>query len=92
MLDRGGINHRGTVRATGVAKNTITKLLVDLGDACSYAANELVVDVEARRVQCDEIWSFCYSKAKNVPEDHRGEFGRQAHRLVQRIRAWRDSN
>jgi len=70
-----GMSIRGTVRATGVAKNTITKLLVDLGDACSYAANELIVDVPAERVQCDEIWSFCYSKQKNVPADREGEFG-----------------
>jgi len=70
-----GMSIRGTVRTTGVAKNTITKLLVDLGDACSYAANELVVGLDSRRVQCDEIWSFCYAKRKNVPEEHQGEFG-----------------
>ena len=54
-----GMSIRATVRATGVAKNTITKLLVDLGAACSYAANELLVDLDCKRVQCDEIWSFC---------------------------------
>ncbi|HWC34118.1 MAG TPA: IS1 family transposase [Mycobacteriales bacterium] len=70
-----GMSIRATVRTTGVAKNTITKLLVDLGDACSYAANELLVDLDCKRVQADEIWSFCYSKAKNVPEEHQGEFG-----------------
>jgi IS1 family transposase len=70
-----GMSIRATVRVTGVAKNTITKLLVDLGDACSYAANELLVDLSCERVQCDEIWSFCYAKARNVPEEHKGEFG-----------------
>ncbi len=70
-----GMSIRATVRTTGVAKNTITKLLVDLGDACSYAANELLVDLDSKRVQADEIWSFCYSKAKNIPEEHIGEFG-----------------
>jgi IS1 family transposase len=70
-----GMSIRATVRTTGVAKNTITKLLADLGDACSYAANELLVDIDAKRVQGDEIWSFCYSKQKNVPEEHKGEFG-----------------
>jgi IS1 family transposase len=29
--------------------------------------NEAVRNVTAKRVQCDEIWSFCYAKAKNVP-------------------------
>jgi IS1 family transposase len=66
---------RATVRTTGAAKNTVTKLLTEAGDACSYAANELLNDLDCRRVQCDEIWSFCYSKASNVPEGHRGEFG-----------------
>jgi IS1 family transposase len=70
-----GMSIRATVRTTGVAKNTITKLLVDLGAACSDAANTLLIDLDTRRVQCDEIWSFCYSKAKNVPEEHDGEFG-----------------
>jgi hypothetical protein len=70
-----GMSIRGTVRATGAAKNTVTKLLTDTGDACSWAANELLTDLDCRRVQCDEIWSFCYAKAKNVPEEHRGEFG-----------------
>ena len=70
-----GMSIRATVRTTGVAKNTITKLLADLGAACSAAANELLVDLDCERVQCDEIWSFCYSKAKNVPAEHRGEFG-----------------
>jgi IS1 family transposase len=70
-----GMSIRGTVRATGVAKNTITKLLLDLGAACSDAANTLLVDLDCKRVQCDEIWSFCYSKQKNVPEEHADEFG-----------------
>ncbi len=70
-----GMSIRATVRTTGAAKNTITKLLVDLGDACSYAANELLLDLDCERVQCDEIWSFCYAKRKNVPAEHEGEFG-----------------
>src|SRR3954451_9089909 len=70
-----GVSIRATVRVTGASKNTITKLLVDLGDACSWAANELLVDLDCKRVQCDEIWSYCYSKAKNVPAEHEGEFG-----------------
>ncbi len=70
-----GMSIRATVRVTGASKNTITKLLVDLGDACSYAANALLVDLDCARVQCDEIWSFCYSKAKNTPEDKKGVFG-----------------
>jgi IS1 family transposase len=70
-----GMSIRATVRTTGVAKNTITKLLCDLGDRCSWAANELLTELTCKRVQCDEIWSFCYAKQKNVPEEHKGEFG-----------------
>lgn len=32
-------------------------------------------DLPCRRLQCDEIWAFCYAKNKNVPADHKGEFG-----------------
>jgi IS1 family transposase len=51
---------------TGVAKNTIVKLLVDLGAACSNYLDEHLVNLSCKRVQVDEIWSFCYAKAKNV--------------------------
>jgi IS1 family transposase len=71
----GGTSIRGTVRLTGVAKNTVTKLLVDLGTACSEYQDRVLRDLPCRRLQADEIWSFCQAKAKNVPEEHRGEFG-----------------
>ncbi len=70
-----GNSIRATVRMTGVAKNTIAKLLVDLGEACAKYHAENVNEVPSRRIQCDEIWSFCYAKAKNVPTDKKGEFG-----------------
>lgn len=70
-----GNSIRATVRMTGVAKNTITKLLVDLGEACSAYQNETLVNLPCTRVECDEIWAFCYSKQKNVPEEGRGEYG-----------------
>src|SRR5688572_19829618 len=70
-----GNSLRATVRMTGAAKNTVTKLLVDLGAACAeYQANTLV-DLPCRTIQADEIWSFCYAKSKNVPIEHRGTFG-----------------
>lgn len=57
---------RSTVRITGASKNTIAKLLADVGKACSAYHNEHVRNVKAEKVQCDEIWSFCYAKQKNV--------------------------
>ena len=70
-----GSSIRSTCRMTGVAKNTVVKLLVDLGTACSIHMDRSLRDLTCERVQVDEIWSFVYSKAKNVPDEHRGEFG-----------------
>ncbi len=60
---------------TGVAKNTILKLLADLGSACEQYQDKLLRDLPCVRIQCDEIWSFCYAKQKNVPEEKRGQEG-----------------
>ena len=70
-----GNSIRATVRMTGAAKNTVAKLLVDLGAACADYQDEAMRDLRCRTIQCDEIWSFCYSKQKNVPDEHKGTFG-----------------
>src|SRR5947209_8587045 len=70
-----GNSIRATVRMTGAAKNTVTKLLVDLGAACADYQDRTLRDLSCKTIQCDEIWSYCYSKKKNVPEEHRGTFG-----------------
>lgn len=70
-----GNSIRSTVRMTGVAKNTITKLLVDAGTACAVYLHDHVRNVTATRVQCDEIWSFVGMKEKQVPADRKGEKG-----------------
>src|SRR5205809_7791280 len=70
-----GCSIRATVRMTGVAKNTIVKLLADLGIACAEYHNEHVRGLRSKRIQCDEIWSFCYAKDKNVPQDKKFTFG-----------------
>lgn len=61
-----GNSIRATVRMTGVAKNTVSKLLVDLGAACSEYQNKTLRNLTCKRVQCDEIWAFCYAKQRNV--------------------------
>ena len=53
-------------RLTGVSKNTVAKLLIDAGKACMAYHDETVRNVEARRIQCDEIWTFTYAKQKDV--------------------------
>jgi IS1 family transposase len=70
-----GNSIRSTVRMTGVAKNTVLKLVVDAGTACARYLHENLRNLNSRRVQCDEIWSFVAMKAKNVPEERRGEQG-----------------
>jgi IS1 family transposase len=64
-----GNSIRSTVRMSGAAKNTVTKLLVEVGGECHAFRDKYVRHVSARRVQCDEIWSFVGAKAKNVPEE-----------------------
>jgi IS1 family transposase len=61
-----GCSIRSIVRMTGASKNTIAKLLVELGAACSDYLDAHLVNLPCKRVQVDEIWSFCYAKAKNV--------------------------
>ncbi len=63
-----GSSLRAASRIADVSINTVTKLLVDVGRACEKFHNEMVQNVKAQRVQCGEIWSFVYSKEKNVPE------------------------
>jgi IS1 family transposase len=70
-----GCSISSTVRMTGISKNTVTKLLVDLGQVCADYQDEVLRDLPCRRVQVDEIWSFCYSKSKNVPAHKQGQFG-----------------
>src|SRR5207302_11284265 len=63
-----GNSVRSTVRMTGAAKGTVLKLLADLGVACRDYQREVMVELPCQRLQCDEIWSFCYAKDKSVPE------------------------
>jgi IS1 family transposase len=70
-----GVGINATCRMTGAAKNTVLKLLAELGTACAAYHDKNVVNLKTRRVQCDEVWSFVYSKEKNVPEELKGQFG-----------------
>ncbi len=61
-----GNSLRAISRMTGIARNTISKLLVDLGSACMSYHHEHVRDLRVRRLQCDEIWAYVGAKARNV--------------------------
>lgn len=70
-----GNSIRATVRMTGVAKNTIQKLLLELGAACSEYLDKTLINLNCKRVQCDEIWQYVGAKQKNIPPTRLDEFG-----------------
>ncbi len=70
-----GNSIRATVRMTGAAKNTITKLLGDLGEACTVYQDQTLRDLPCKVIEADEIWAYCYAKKKNVPEEFKGTPG-----------------
>jgi hypothetical protein len=61
-----GNSIRATVRMTGAAKNTVVKLLADVGAGCAVYQDKTLRNRPCKRVQRDEIWSIVYAKAKNV--------------------------
>lgn len=63
-----GVSMRAVSRLEKVSINTVTKLLVKAGEVCKAYHDENVRDLRTKRVQCDEIWSFCYAKNKNLPD------------------------
>ena len=70
-----GCSIRSTCRMTGVAMNTVLKLLIDLGNASDAFQDKTLRGLSTKRVQADEIWSFCYAKEKNVPPRLKDEPG-----------------
>lgn len=74
MLTEGN-SMRATARIAGCSFNTVSKLLLDVGAACTEFQDRTLHNLGCTQVQCDEIWSFVGAKAKNVPEDRKDEFG-----------------
>lgn len=70
-----GNSIRATVRMTEVAKNTVVKLLADIGRVCAEYQDRAFQNLPCRRLQADEVWSFCYAKQKNVPVEKQDIFG-----------------
>lgn len=56
-----GCSVRSASRMTGVSKDDVLRLLVSVGDACAEYQDAAIRNVSAKRVQVDEIWSFCYA-------------------------------
>ncbi len=64
-----GNSLRETARMAGVSRNTVNKLLRDLGAACAIQQGETIGKLQTRRVEVDEIWSFVGMKQANVNDD-----------------------
>jgi hypothetical protein len=65
-----GNSIRSTVRMTGVAKNTVAKLLLEIDAACLEYQDKALRNLTCKRIQADEIWSYVDAKAKNVKPEH----------------------
>ena len=70
-----GASIRSINRMTGVARNTISSLLISAGRVCAAYQDNALRNLRCERIQCDEIWSFIGAKDKNVPAERQGEFG-----------------
>lgn len=70
-----GNSLRAVARMADVSRNTVNKLLLDVGKACLEYQDKHLRDLPCKYVQCDEIWSFVYAKDKNVPENKKHQFG-----------------
>src|SRR5262249_33615480 len=70
-----GSSIRSVERMTGICKKAITRLLVEVGNACQEYQYKTMQDIPCEHIQADEIWSFCYSKEANIPKKFKGYFG-----------------
>jgi len=70
-----GNSLRATARICDVAFNTVLKFIPQIGMVYADFQDKAFQNLKCKRVQCDEIWSFCYAKQKNVPKNKQGVFG-----------------
>lgn len=70
-----GVGINAACRITGASKNTVLKLLAEVGEACALYQDRVMQGLKCKRIECDEVWSFVGCKEKNVPEEVKGVFG-----------------
>jgi len=70
-----GNSIRSTSRITNVARNTVSKLILQLGEACENYHDEHVQNVTSKRVECDEIWSYVGKKDVNCTSEEKTMVG-----------------
>ncbi len=70
-----GMGINAACRVTGASKNTVLKLLADVGQACALYQDQVMRNLSCKRIECDELWSFVGAKQKNVKAEHPEEYG-----------------
>ena len=70
-----GNSIRATCRMTDTSKGAVLKLVPEIGKACAEYQDKVLRNLPCKRLQCDEIWGFCYGKEKNIPPKLKGKFG-----------------
>ena len=70
-----GNSIKATCRMTGFVKNTVVSLLVAIGKVCAEYQDKTFRNLTCKKIQCDEIWAFCYAKEEHVPENKKGQLG-----------------
>ncbi len=60
-----GNSLKATARIANVSRNTVDKLLRDVGSACLDYQDKVLRDLPCKRVQFEGIWSFVYARQKN---------------------------
>lgn len=70
-----GMGINGTARVTGASKNTVLKLLAEVGEACALYQDRVMRNLKCQRIELDEIWSFVGVKQRNLRDDHPESYG-----------------
>jgi IS1 family transposase len=70
-----GMSVRATCRMTDSSKGAVLRLLAEIGEVCAAYQDETMRNLPCKRVQADEIWSFCHAKDKNLPASMKGKPG-----------------
>lgn len=66
-----GCSIRSTERMTGVHRDTITRLLIEVGTKCQSISESYIKDFHSKFIEVDEIWTFCKKKEKKLTEDEK---------------------
>jgi len=72
-----GCSIRSTERLTGLNRNTIMRLLIEAGERSARISDAMLCNLAPKRLQCDEIWTYCGKKQRRVGKNGPVEFGDQ---------------